>query len=140
MTLCRSRQVTLVFSAADPPCGGYERVLIVVSRRSLMTRSAVAGLSFHLHICCPFFFLCLDRARPPLRAGREAWEEVRMSTRSLLRASPLFCPALFVACVAERGAAPLRAPPSFSRQSHPATPSATRLIPQHNPRASCGVP
>src|SRR5437870_5095477 len=140
MTLCRSRQVTLVFSAADPPCGGYERVLIVVSRRSLMTRSAVAGLSFHLHICCPFFFLCLDRARPPLRAGREAWEEVRMSTRSLLRASPLFCAALFVACAEERGAAPLLAPPSFSRQGEPATPPASRFYQQHNLVSDGAVP
>src|SRR2546430_6778077 len=69
MTLCRSRQVTLVFSAADHPCGGYERVLIVVSRRSVMTRSAVAGLSFPLHICCPFFFL-VPRQGPAATSGR----------------------------------------------------------------------
>src|SRR5207249_8525875 len=86
------------------------------------------------------FFLCLDRARPPLRAGREAWEEVRMSTRSLLRASPLFCAALFVACAEERGAAPLLAPPSFSRQGEPATPPASRFYQQHNLVSDGAVP
>src|SRR2546428_13539827 len=97
-----------------------------------MTRSAVAGLSSHLHICCPFFFLCLDRARPPLRAGREAWEGARMSTRSLWRAAPLFCAALFVAFADERGAAPLLAPRSFSRQRRPSTPPAFRFPQRHN--------
>src|SRR5437870_9658793 len=63
-----------------------------------------------------------------------------MSTRSLLRASPLFCAALFVACAEERGAAPLLAPPSFSRQGEPATPPASRFYQQHNLVSDGAVP
>ena len=63
-----------------------------------------------------------------------------MSTRSFLRASPLFCAALFVACAEERGAAPLLAPPSFSRQGEPATPPASRFYQQHNLVSDGAVP
>jgi len=63
-----------------------------------------------------------------------------MSTRSLLRAPPLFCVALFVACAEERIAAPPLAPPSFSLQGKPAAPPASRFYQQHNLLSDGAVP
>jgi len=63
-----------------------------------------------------------------------------MSTRSLLRAPPLFCAALLVACADERSAAPPLAPPSFSRQGEPAAPAASRFYQQHNLVSDGAVP
>ena len=63
-----------------------------------------------------------------------------MSTRSLWRAPPLFCAALFVACVEERIAAPPLAPPSFSLQGKPAAPPASRFYQQHNLVSDGAVP
>ena len=63
-----------------------------------------------------------------------------MSTRLFVAASPLFCAALLVACAEERGAAPLFAPPSFSRQDAPAAPDASRFYRQHNLVSDGAVP
>src|SRR5207244_1928942 len=65
---------------------------------------------------------------------------LRMSTRSLLRAPPLFCAAVLVACADERSAAPPLAPPSFSRQGEPAAPAASRFYQQHNLVSDGAVP
>ncbi|HTD68804.1 MAG TPA: TIGR03118 family protein [Gemmatimonadales bacterium] len=63
-----------------------------------------------------------------------------MSTRALLRAPPLFCAALFVACAEERIAAPPLTPPSFSLQGKPAAPPASRFYQQHNLVSDGAVP
>src|SRR3989475_9577994 len=63
-----------------------------------------------------------------------------MSSRPRLRASPSFGASLFAACAEERGAAPLLAPPSFSRQGEPATPPASRFYQQHNLVSDGAVP
>jgi len=63
-----------------------------------------------------------------------------MSTRSLWRAPPLFCAALFVACAEERIAAPPLAPPSFSLQGKPAAPPASPFYQQHNLVSDGAVP
>src|SRR6266567_3731818 len=101
---------------------------------------AVAGLSFSLHICCPFFSCASDRLGPHFGPGERHGRRLRMSTRSLLRAPPLFCAALLVACADERSAAPPLAPPSFSRQGEPAAPAASRFYQQHNLVSDGAVP
>src|SRR6266566_5141748 len=99
-------------------------------------RASVSACTFAVR----FFSCASDRLGPHFGPGERHGRRLRMSTRSLLRAPPLFCAALLVACADERSAAPPLAPPSFSRQGEPAAPAASRFYQQHNLVSDGAVP